>query len=136
MTFFLQIKMRLVKWNNSSVLWQKSESQNGANKNTKPANFPKNERFSPPGTYTYVCVSGGKKTFVFRKIWRALYSCYLRFEIRLFAIVLTNYVLIQVFVLLENTSSGWFFLRWFKHDISMVSRNKQIGCFTHKPIRV
>ena len=37
---------------------------------------------------------------------------------------------------MENTTLGWFFLRWFKHDISMVSRNKQIRCFTHKPIRV
>ena len=37
---------------------------------------------------------------------------------------------------MENITSGWFFLHWFQHDISMVSRNKQIGCFTHKPIRV
>ena len=66
-----------------------------------------------------------------------------------------NYVMIQVFILyenmlakwqrrkmgkinykMENTTSGWFFLHWFQHDISMVSRNKQIGCFTHKPIKV
>ena len=33
---------------------------------------------------------------------------------------------------MENTTSEWFFL----HNISMVSRNKQIGCFTNKPIRV
>ena len=29
--------------------------------------------------------------FVFRKIWRALLSCYLRFEIRTFALLPTNY---------------------------------------------
>ena len=65
-----------------------------------------------------------------------------------------NYVMIQVFVSyenmlatcgkwktgkinekIENATSKWFFLRWFQHDISIVSRNKQIGCFTHKPIR-
>ena len=49
-------------------------------------NFPKNERFLPPDTRTYVCVSG-QKTFLFRKIWRALHSC---FEIRSFAILPTN----------------------------------------------
>ena len=37
---------------------------------------------------------------------------------------------------MENTTSGWFFLRWFQHDISLVSRKKEISCFTHKPIRV
>ena len=46
----------------SSVMWQKGESQNGGNYNTKHA-----------------------------KIWRALYSCYLRFEIRPFAIVSTTW---------------------------------------------
>ena len=30
-------------------------------------NFPKNERFLPPDTHTYVCVSGGKKCLFFEK---------------------------------------------------------------------
>ena len=38
-------------------------------------------------SYCTRCVSGGKKHSFFRKIWRALYSCYLRFEIRPFAIL-------------------------------------------------
>ena len=29
-------------------------------------NFPKNERYLPPDTHTYVCVSGGKKCSFFR----------------------------------------------------------------------
>ena len=28
-------------------------------------NFPKNKHFLPPGTYTHVCVSGGKKCLFF-----------------------------------------------------------------------
>ena len=28
---------------------------------------------------------------------------------------------------MENITSGWFFLHWFQHDISMVLRNKEIG---------
>ena len=36
---------------------------------------------------TYVCVSGGKKCSFFCKIYRALFSCYLRFEIRLFPLL-------------------------------------------------
>ena len=35
--------------------------------------------------YAYVCVSEGKKCSFFREIWRAFFSCYLRFEIHLFA---------------------------------------------------
>ena len=35
-------------------------------------------------------VSWGKKTFAFRKIWRSLYSCYLRFQIRPFVILPTK----------------------------------------------
>ena len=36
---------------------------------------------------TYVCISGGKEMFVFLKIWRDLFSCYLRFEILLFCLI-------------------------------------------------
>ena len=37
---------------------------------------------------------------------------------------------------MESTTSEWFFLPWFQHDISMVLRKKEINCFTHKPKRV
>ena len=37
---------------------------------------------------------------------------------------------------MENIASTWFFLSWFQHDISKVLRNKEISCFTHKPVRV
>ena len=68
---------------NLSVIRQKGEYQHGRFKKTKYAKF--SEKF--PG---YVCVSAGKKMFVFKKIWRALFSCYLRFEIRLFVLLSTN----------------------------------------------
>ena len=55
-----------------------------------------------------------------------------------------DYVMIQGFVLqngregkmgkindkMENITSGWFL-----HDISMVLRNNEISCFTHKPLK-
>ena len=34
--------------------------------------------------------------FIFRNIWRALFSCYLRFEIRLFALSPMNYLLLSL----------------------------------------
>ena len=37
---------------------------------------------------------------------------------------------------MENITLEWFFLSWFQHDTSMVLRNKEISCFTDKPIRV
>ena len=51
-------------------------------------NFPKNEHFLSPDTHT--CVLEGKKCSFFWEIWRTLFSCYLRFEIRLFALMPTN----------------------------------------------
>ena len=41
-------------------------------------------------TPTAFVVSGGKKMFVFRKIWRALFSCNTRFETRPFALLKVN----------------------------------------------
>ena len=64
---------------NSSVIRQKGESQNGGNKKTKHASV----RIS------------GEEILVLRKIWRALFSCYLRFGIRPFALLLTNYLELQ-----------------------------------------
>ena len=43
--------------------------------------FTKNEHFLPPDTHTYVCVSGSKKCSFFRKIWHAMFSWNIRFEI-------------------------------------------------------
>ena len=37
---------------------------------------------------------------------------------------------------MESITSGWFFLSWFEYIISKVLKNKEISCFTHKPIRV
>ena len=84
---------------------------------------------------------GGNKTF-FLQIKLSLVKC-------------NHYLMIQVFVLHENMlmkwqrkkngkindqldsiTSGLFFLSWFQHDISKVLKNKEIGCFTHKPTRV
>ena len=44
-------------------------------------NIPKNEHFLAPEM---------KEMFVFRKIWRPLLSCYLRFEIRPFPLLPTK----------------------------------------------
>ena len=60
-----------------AVIRQVGESQNGGNKKTKPVKFSEKWTFLAP----YLCVSGGKKCSFFRKIWRALFSCYLYFEI-------------------------------------------------------
>ena len=43
--------------------------------------FTKNEHFLPPDTHTYVCASGSKKCSFFRKIWHAMFSWNIRFEI-------------------------------------------------------
>ena len=51
--------------------------------------FRKNEHFLLRDTHTYVWESRGK--FVFRKIWHALLSCYLRFKIHSFALLPPNY---------------------------------------------
>ena len=63
----------------------KGKSQNGGNKNVKLAKFSKNQTFL---TLWYVHVRvriRGLEMFFFQKILRALFSYYLRFEIRPFA---------------------------------------------------
>ena len=47
-------------------------------------NFPKNERFLPPDTHTYVCVSGGKKCLFFEKFG---VFCFLETHVLRFAIL-------------------------------------------------
>ena len=37
---------------------------------------------------------------------------------------------------MEDITTGRFSMHWFQHDMSMVLRNKEISCFTHKPIMV
>ena len=53
-------------------------------------NFSKKD-ISYPDTHTDVCVSRGKKRSFLRNIWQVLFSCYLRFEIRLFALLPANW---------------------------------------------
>ena len=55
-------------------------------------NIPKNVHFLPPDMQSRVSIRDYKE-FVFRKIWRALFSCYLRFEIRPFTLLPTIYCL-------------------------------------------
>ena len=59
-------------------------------------NFPKNEYFLPPDTHTYV----------FRKIWSALFSCFLRFEIFSFPYLPTMHIFLKI-VLHCLSLRGW-----------------------------
>ena len=52
--------------------------------------FRKSEHFLQSDTHTYVSVSGGQKFLPFRKIWCGLFSRYLCFEIRPFALLQTK----------------------------------------------
>ena len=56
-------------------------------KKQSPPNFPKNKRFLPSDTHTYVCLSGYKKCSFFGKFVRALFSLKTRFEIRTFPLI-------------------------------------------------
>ena len=60
------------------------------------------------------CVSGGKKCLFFWKIWRALLSCYLRFEIRTFALCAYHGVRIVRFS--ENLARSAFLLPPFSYS--------------------
>ena len=75
--------------NISSVIRQKGVSQNGCYKKTKRAKFSEKRTFLTPDTHTYMCLSGGQEMVVFRKIWRAVFSCNTRFEIRPFPLLPT-----------------------------------------------
>ena len=57
-TILLLVKLRSIA--EQIILRQKSESQNGCYKKTNHAKFSE-KHFLPPDTYTYICVSGGKK---------------------------------------------------------------------------
>ena len=76
----------LVKYfeSNSWAIRQKGESQNECYKEVKHAKFSEKRLFLTP-------LSGDKKCSFFRKIWHASFSYNTRFEIRSFALLLTNY---------------------------------------------
>ena len=62
----------------------KGEFKNGGNKKTNHVKFSeKNPNISQPLIHTRTCTYQGAKNVwgFFRKIWRDLFSCYLRFEI-------------------------------------------------------
>ena len=61
-----------------------------AEQENKTQNFPKSKHILPPDSHTCVCLSVGKKCLLFRKIWRAWFSCNTGFEIRLFPLLLTS----------------------------------------------
>ena len=63
---------------------QKGESKNGCCMKTKHAKFSEKRIFLNPDTHTY--------QGIFWKIWQALFSCYLCFEVRLFALLPTNLI--------------------------------------------
>ena len=72
-----------------SVIREKGESQNGCNKKVKDAKFSEKGTFlTPRYVRVRVCITG-LEMFIFWKIWLALLSCYLRFEIQLFALLPT-----------------------------------------------
>ena len=69
----------------SSEIRQEGESQNGCHKKIKHIKFSK-KRFLPPDTYTYECVSGGKKYSFFGKfdVLCFLVTSVLRFALMLY----------------------------------------------------
>ena len=70
---------------------QKGVSLNGGNKEIKHAKFFKKQTFLTLWyAHIRVCI-WGLDTFVFWKIWRVMFFCYLHFEIRLFALLPTNW---------------------------------------------
>ena len=71
----------------SSEIRQKDESQNGGDKKQSTTNFPKNERFLPSDTHTYLCVSGGKKYLFFVKFGEL---CFLVTSVLRFALLPYN----------------------------------------------
>ena len=76
----------------SSVINKRVNLKTGVSRKQSTANFLKNEHLLPRDTDTYIRVRiRGLKMFVFRTICRVLFSRNTCFEIRPFAILLTNY---------------------------------------------
>ena len=105
---------------NSSVIRRKSESQNGGNKKTKQAKFSEKRTFlTPPDSHTYVRVSVGKTCLP--KTWFALFSCYFRFKIRPFVLLLSSYV--------RTSSYPYAYVRLLTHTYVRVSVGKTFFFF-------
>ena len=121
--FYEQIKWWMASlvasntWNcKSSVMWQEGESQSGGNKNTKHAKFSEKRTFK-----------NGLKNVRFSEIWRALYSCYLRFDIRPFAILPTkwlwlNYLEARCLTVTRQTSCITFerIIQWIPNKLLII----------------
>ena len=73
-------------------------------------------------TVTYVCVSWGKKCLLLRKIWRALLSSYLRFEIHPFVLLPTYSRFRSLFKNHTQMQLTWYVL---KIQLSRYSKNSQ-----------
>ena len=72
---------------------------------------------------------------VFRKTWRALFSCYHRLEIRLFAMIYRRFVLF--YLTLYNTNNIFCKKKDTKADasgISITGFRKRWNCAENKPI--
>ena len=98
----------------TSVIRQKSESQNGGNKKAKHAKFSEKRTFLTPW-YGHVLVRvRGYKMFVFPKNLACLLSCYLRFEIHPFALLPTTNQIQLCKYTMESVHSHYF-LRIFRN---------------------
>ena len=75
---------------NSSVIRQKGESQNGCCKITKHTKFSEKRTFLTTW-YVHSCAYQEARNVRFSENLAYLFSCYTRFEIRPFALLPTNY---------------------------------------------
>ena len=69
---------------NSQIRLLLNQSFPGVSKKRSTPNFPKNEHFLPSDTYTYACISGGRKCSFFGK-FGAL--CFLEMSVLRFALL-------------------------------------------------
>ena len=92
-TFTIKSMFRgIVNYVNSSVIKQKGESQNGGNKKNH-ANFSEKTNISYPLILTRTCAYQGIRNTrgFFGKFSVLFFSCYLRFDIRPFTLLPTNF---------------------------------------------
>ena len=69
----LKIKGTVIQIRKAIAKAQKGRSLNGCSKKTKHIKFSEKKHFLPPDTHVRVRIRG-YEMFVFRKIWRALFS--------------------------------------------------------------
>ena len=89
-------------------------------------NFPKNEHFLPPLIRIRTCAYQWVRHvffffFFFRKTWFALFSCYFRFKIRPFVLLLSSYV--------RTSSYAYAYVRLLTHTYVRVSVGKTFFFF-------